>query len=123
MNIRKILLIDDDANIRKLAQMSLERVGGWEVAVVAGGQEAFDLLRTCVPDLIILDVMMPGLDGVAVLERLKSNPQTALVPVILMTAKVQTQEIDEYKKLGAVGLIEKPFDPLDLPSKIMALVK
>jgi CheY-like chemotaxis protein len=123
MNIRKILLVDDDANIRKLAKMSLERVGGWDVQVVAGGQEALDSLCGLLPDLIILDVMMPGLDGLAVLERLKGNPSTAAVPVILMTAKVQSQQISDSKALGAVGLIEKPFDPLNLHEEILAFFK
>ena len=123
MNIQKVLLVDDDPNIRKLAKMSLERVGRWQVAVAASGREALEFCRAEPPDLIVLDVMMPGLDGVMTLEQLKSDPSCSAVPVILMTAKVQTPQMDEYLGLGAAGLIIKPFDPLKLPEEILKLLK
>lgn len=119
MRIKKVLLVDDDPNIRKLAKMSLERVGKWEVAVAASGTEAIDLLAHEKPDVVLLDVMMPGVDGRATLEKLKE--QSADLPVILMTAKVQNEEIAEYLNLGAIGLIMKPFDPMLLPQEISDL--
>jgi two-component system OmpR family response regulator len=123
MNIQKVLLVDDDPNIRKLAKMSLERVGRWQVCVASSGQEALEIVEAERPDLIILDVMMPGLDGAMTLEKLKSRPTCASVPVILMTAKVQSPEMDEYLGMGAAGLIIKPFDPLKLPEEILKLLK
>jgi two-component system OmpR family response regulator len=123
MNIQKVLLIDDDPNIRKLAKMSLERVGRWQVSVASSGQEALEIVETERPDLIVLDMMMPGLDGAMTLEKLKSRPSCASVPVILMTAKVQPPQMDEYREMGAAGLIIKPFDPLKLPEEILKLLK
>lgn len=121
MNIRKVLLVDDDPNIRKLAKMSLERVGKWEVAVACSGAEAIDLLQTEQPDVVVLDVMMPGIDGRTTLAKLKA--QASSLPVILMTAKVQNEEMVEYLSLGAVGVIMKPFDPMLLPNEIRELLE
>lgn len=121
MIIKKVLLVDDDPNIRKLAKMSLERVGKWEVAVAASGMEAIELLEQEQPDVVVLDVMMPGIDGRQTLEGLKAK--AAELPVILMTAKVQSEEINEYLSLGAVGIITKPFDPMLLPKEISKLVE
>lgn len=121
MEIRTILLVDDDPNIRKLAKMSLERVGHWQVSLAASGVEAIDAVLCQKPDLVILDVMMPGIDGVTTLTKLKA--QSPKLPVILMTAKVQTEEIAEYLQLGAVGVIMKPFDPMLLPKEIIELLK
>ncbi len=120
MEIRTILLVDDDPNIRKLAKMSLERVGHWQVSLAASGVEAIDAVLCQRPDLVILDVMMPGIDGVTTLTKLKA--QSPKLPVILMTAKVQTEEIAEYLLLGAVGVIMKPFDPMLLPKEIIELL-
>jgi CheY-like chemotaxis protein len=122
MNIRRILLIDDDPNIRKLARMSLEKVGHFQVAVAASGQEALDTLLSAIPDVIVLDLMMPGLDGKQTLARLKSNGKTSSVPVVLMTAKLPGGEMDELMSMGAAGVIIKPFDPLTLPQEIVKLV-
>jgi DNA-binding response OmpR family regulator len=121
MDIKRVLLVDDDPNIRKLARMSLERVGKWEVEVAESGAEAIDIVGKYHPDLVVLDVMMPGLDGKTTLERLKQGGFSA--PVILMTAKVQNEEIEEYLTLGALGVIMKPFDPMRLPAEINELLK
>jgi CheY-like chemotaxis protein len=120
MNIKRVLLVDDDPNIRKLARMSLERVGKWEVEVAESGAEAIEIVGKYQPDLVVLDVMMPGLDGKTTLERMRQGGLDA--PVILMTAKVQPEEIEEYLKLGALGVIMKPFDPMRLPSEINELL-
>jgi CheY-like chemotaxis protein len=122
MDIRTVLLVDDDPNIRKLAKMTLERVGRWQVTVACSGGEALELLKGEMPDVVILDVMMPGLDGKSTLTHIKNDPATAHIPVILMTAKVQHQEMDEYVEMGATGVIVKPFDPLRLPDEIRQLV-
>lgn len=120
MDIKKVLLVDDDPNIRKLARMSLERVGRWEVIVAESGAEAIAMLPQERPDLVVLDVMMPGLDGRTTLTKLKEQRKD--LPVILMTAKVQAEEIAEYLSLGAVGVIMKPFDPMRLPKDISDLL-
>jgi two-component system, OmpR family, response regulator len=120
--INKVLLVDDDPNIRKLAKMSLERVGQWQVVVASSGAEALDIVSTVQPDLVLLDVMMPGLDGRTTLTELKNRPATAHLPVILMTAKVQINEHEEYLNLGAAGIIIKPFDPMSLPKEITDLL-
>jgi two-component system, OmpR family, response regulator len=120
--ISKVLLVDDDPNIRKLAKMSLERVGQWQVVVASSGAEALDIVSEVQPDVVLLDVMMPGLDGRTTLTELKNRPATAHLPVILMTAKVQSDEMDEYLTLGAAGVIIKPFDPMSLPKDIMKML-
>lgn len=122
MEIRYILLIDDDPNVRKLAKMSLEKVGRFEVTAAASGQEALEVVESRKPDVIVLDLMMPGLDGKQTLMRLKSLPAISDVPVVLLTAKLAGAEIDELLAMGAAGLIIKPFDPLKLPEEIMKLV-
>jgi two-component system, OmpR family, response regulator len=123
MKINKILVVDDDANICRLAQVALERIGGFDVEVFSSGQEVLACLPQTMPDVIILDLMMPGLDGLAVLERIKNNPATAAIPVILMTAKIDPEQIIDSKALGALGVIEKPFEPVKLPQQILAFFK
>jgi two-component system, OmpR family, response regulator len=122
LEIKKVLLIDDEPDIRTIGQMSLQMVGKWEVLMAASGLEALVLLQTQKPDLILLDVMMPGLDGPATLAKLKQSPGTANIPVIFMTAKVQRQEIEHYLKLGVCGVISKPFDPIQLPQEILQII-
>jgi CheY-like chemotaxis protein len=122
VEINKVLLVDDDPNIRKLAKMSLERVGRWAVEVASSGREALEVISIVQPDVVLLDVMMPGLDGRTTLSQLKNTPHTAHVPVILMTAKVQSDELEQYLRIGAVGVIIKPFDPMSLPGEISALL-
>ena len=101
----------------------LERVGGWQVSVVSSGEEALERAATERPDLILLDVMMPGMDGLATLGRLRACLATAQIPVILLTARAQSHEVEGYLKLGATGVIRKPFDPLTLPEDIRRIVR
>jgi two-component system, OmpR family, response regulator len=121
MNIEKVLMIEDDANIRLIAEIALEGVGNWTVLLADCGETGIETALAEKPDLILLDVMMPGMDGPTTLARLKElmNP---LPPVIFMTAKVQSTEIAYYQGLGAAGVIRKPFDPITLPDQIMALL-
>jgi two-component system OmpR family response regulator len=119
---RNVLLVDDDGNIRMVAQMALEDVAGWNVIAVESGAEALKVLADVRPDLILLDMMMPGMDGKTTLAKLHAEG-FADIPVIFMTAKVQSDEIDEYKALGAVGVITKPFDPMKLADDIERTLK
>lgn len=119
--MQKILLVDDDPHIREIAQISLE--DDFNVVLAASGPEALQLSQVENPDLIILDMMMPGMDGVTTLAKLRENAQTANIPVIFMTAKVQAQELDSYRALDVAGVLSKPFDPMKLPGEIRRIVE
>ena len=121
-HIERILMVDDDPAIRKIGEICLSRVGRWEVKIASSGHEALEIGPDFRPDVILLDVMMPGMDGPATLKRLQENAQVCATPVIFMTAKVQSHEIDAYSKLGAAGVISKPFDPMTLPSEIKQIL-
>ena len=110
-----LLLIDDDSKLTTPLRSSFERAG-YDVSVAPDGHTGLSKALIENPDVVVLDVMMPGVDGRATLERLKER--FAELPVILMTAKVQNEEIEEYLNLGAIGLIMKPFDPMLLPKEI-----
>lgn len=114
--MKKVILVDDDDNIRMLAEMSLE--DDFDLVVVSSGEQALQEAQTQMPDLILLDMMMPNMDGKETLEKLRQCQTTASVPVIFMTAKVQRHEVEEYLKLGIAGVIIKPFDPISLPGQI-----
>lgn len=116
--ITKVLLVDDEPDIRRIGKLSLEAVGKWTVVMAASGLEAIEVARRELPDLIILDVMMPDLDGPTTYGRLQAEPALAGIPVIFMTAKVQKAEIARYLQLGAAGVVSKPFDPMTLPDQI-----
>ena len=122
MTIRKVLLVDDEDDIRTIGQLSLSRVGKWETVLASNGAEALQKAAAERPDVILLDVMMPGMDGPTTLARLREQPATAQTPVIFMTAKIQKHEVARYLELGAVGVIGKPFEPLTLPADIKKLV-
>ncbi len=122
MDARRLLLIDDDDDIRDVAAMALEEVGGFEVQAASGGMAGLELARDHAFDVIILDLMMPQLDGVATFERLKSDPATAAIPVIFMTATARSGEHDKLRALGAAGVIGKPFDPFQLPKIITSML-
>ncbi|WP_224240650.1 response regulator [Hyalangium gracile] len=122
MPIRKVLLVDDEEDIRTVGHLSLSRVGGWETVLAASGAEALTRAVTERPDLILLDVMMPGMDGPSTFSHLRAQEATARTPIIFMTAKIQKQEVARYLELGALGVISKPFDPMTLPSEIKRLL-
>lgn len=121
-NIKQVLLVDDDLNIRTLAQMGLEGLTDWKVELAASGAEAIDKANEIKPDLIILDVMMPGMDGPTTLSELRKVDSLNSIPVIFMTAKAQTHELELYQKMGAKGIITKPFDPMTLPDDIQGIL-
>ena len=114
----RILYVEDEPDIRTIAKIALEKIGGFTVRVCGSGREALDAVSGFAPDCVILDVMMPGMDGPSTLAALRALPASANVPVIFMTAKVQSSEIAQYKALGALDVIVKPFDPLSLASTI-----
>lgn len=114
MTIRKVLMVDDEPDIRRVGQMSLELVGKRQVFLAASGREAVALAAREKPDVILLDVMMPDLDGPATMGLLRAQASTAAIPVIFMTAKVERHEMERYLSLGAAGVIHKPFDPMTL---------
>jgi CheY-like chemotaxis protein len=116
--IGSVLIVDDDDNIRLIAQMSLEGLTSWKIQEARNGKEALTILETNLPDVILLDVMMPDMTGVDMFGKAKENLGAALPLVIFMTAKVQSNEIEKYRALGAAGVIMKPFDPMKLPEQI-----
>jgi CheY-like chemotaxis protein len=121
--IRTVLLVDDDDDIRTIARIALARLGGWETLLAGSGPEALRIATEKVPDLIVLDVMMPHMDGPAVLAALRADPRTARVPVVFLTARVRRGDAGHFAALGALGAIAKPFDPTRLPAELMRLVE
>jgi two-component system, OmpR family, response regulator len=119
----RILFVEDDLDIQVIAQMALEELGGFTVMVCSSGKEALEKASLFKPDMILLDVMMPGIDGPDTLKRLRELPQTVDTPAVFMTAKVQTHEVEQYRHMGAVDVIAKPFDPMILSSTINTIWK
>lgn len=120
--LNKILYVEDDADIQTVAQIALEMVGGFSLKTCSSGQQALDEVQQgFVPDLLLLDVMMPNMDGPTTLAALRKIATTASTPVIFMTAKVQTVEMEHYLSLGAIGVIAKPFDPMELANQVRQL--
>lgn len=109
-----VLIIDDEEDIRELARISLERVGGLQVLAAASGPEGLELAASAHPDAIVLDAMMPGMDGPETLTKLKADSATEPIPVVFLTGSVQEVERDRFMSLGAVGILPKPFDPMKL---------
>ncbi|WP_304640275.1 response regulator [Pseudomonas sp.] len=121
MTLTRIMHIEDDPSIQEVVRIALEIVGGMTVCTCSSGPEGLAKAASYAPELILLDVMMPGMDGPQTLLQLRAAPATRDIPVIFMTAKVQPSEISEYQRLGALGVIVKPFDPMTLSDQIRAL--
>jgi len=119
--LNKLLLVDDDAMIRRIAAISLGRVGNWDVSTAESGVRALELLETYRPDVIMLDVMMPELDGPGTFQAIRAMGEFAKTPIIFMTAKVQTHEVQNYYRLGISGVIIKPFDPLTISAEVESI--
>jgi CheY-like chemotaxis protein len=117
MKLQDILVVEDDPAIQTVAKMALELVGGFNVRVCSSGEEALEAARSG-PQLILLDVMMPGMDGPTVLKRLRASPDTQHIPVVFMTAKVQSFEIEQLRGLGALDVIAKPFEAMTLSQTV-----
>lgn len=116
--INKILLIEDEPDIQTIVTISLETIGGYKVKSCSSGYEALEIIKEYNPDLILLDVMMPGMDGPTTLKAIHEMPEFSSLPVIFMTAKAQAQEIYNYTNTGAIDVIIKPFDPMTLSNTI-----
>ncbi|WP_326914859.1 response regulator [Sphingopyxis chilensis] len=114
----RILYIDDEADIREIAQMALELDSAFAVRTSASGREGIAAARDWAPALILLDVMMPELDGPAVLGLLRDDPATSKIPIVFITARTQAQEVAHLQALGARGVIAKPFDPMTLAGQV-----
>ena len=119
--LNTILYVEDEADIRTVAQLALETVGGFTLTVCSSGEEAVQVGPSSRPDLILLDVMMPGMDGPTTLAALRKDPALADTPVMFMTAKVQPSEIQQYRDLGALDVIAKPFDPMTLADQVRGI--
>jgi CheY-like chemotaxis protein len=119
---KRILLIDDEENLVSVIAICLQKLGGWTVLTAASGLEGLRCAETEQPDAILLDVMMPDLDGLAVLRRLKENPKTQNIPVIFITAKMQATHQSEYAQLNLAGVLAKPFDPLELAKRVAKIL-
>jgi two-component system OmpR family response regulator len=117
----RILYVEDEDDIRMVGEMSLAEVGGFDVRACSSGEEAIAVAEEFAPDLMVLDVMMPGMDGPSVLKALRALPALAAVPAIFMTAKIMPAEIAELKAAGALDVVPKPFDPMTLPEEIRAI--
>jgi CheY-like chemotaxis protein len=119
--LNRILVVDDDPAVRELAQLALEGVGGFTVRVCASGHEALDAAGDFRPDLVLLDELMSGMDGLATLRALRARPETADVPVIFLTARTRGDDLHRYRAAGAAGLIAKPFSPMALADEVRQL--
>ena len=117
-HLTRILYVEDEPDIRAIGKMALEAVGGFEVVACASGAEALAAAAAAKPDLLLLDVMMPGMDGPATLKALRATSLNADTPAIFMTAKVQSNEVAHFKALGALAVIPKPFDPMQVSDEI-----
>lgn len=119
--LNRILYVEDEEDIRRIARLSLERFGKFTVEVVGDPLKAMDAIAAFGPDLVILDWMMPGMDGPTLFRRIKENECTKHLPVVFMTAKASGAELAELRQLGAAGTISKPFAPKDLPEQLRAI--
>ncbi len=122
MPARRVLVVDDDDAIREVAQMALEIVGGFRVLTASSGSEAWKIAVDELPDALLLDVMMPGMDGPTLLSRLRGNPDTQHLPVVFLTAKIQAGDRRDWDSLDISGIISKPFDPMKLPADMSRLL-
>jgi DNA-binding response OmpR family regulator len=120
--IKNVLLVDDDTNITFLTKVALEGLTDWKVESAVSGAEAIEKAGRTRPDLILLDVMMPGMDGRMTYARLRENRALCATHIIFLTAKAESTEIDDFRKLGADGVIIKPFDPITLVEEIDLLI-
>ncbi len=120
MTLRQILVIDDEATVREVVSLCLTKLGGWEVLLAGSGQEGLTLAQTAQPDAIVLDMRMPGMDGIAVLQHLRAEPTTQAIPVVMLTANPNLPTSPLFSELGVVAAIGKPFEPILLVRQIAA---
>ena len=119
--LNRICYVEDDEDIQRIVRLSLERVGKMTVQIVGDPNTAIDAMKAFGPDLVLLDWMMPGMDGPTLFRAMKQLPETSALPVVFITAKASQTELDELARLGAAGAISKPFSPKDLPDQLRAI--
>jgi CheY-like chemotaxis protein len=119
---KSVLVVDDEEDIRAIAQLGLEMGGGWTVFTASSGQEALQMAADRQPDVILLDLMMPDMDGRETLQKLKANSLTQDIPVILLTAKIQKSERESFDDLDVAAVFAKPFRPMQLPEQISEIL-
>lgn len=119
--LERICYVEDDEDIQRIVRMSLERVGKMTVQIVTDPLVAIGAMTAFKPDLVMLDWMMPGMDGPTLFREMKKRPEVAALPVVFITAKAAQRDLEELKTLGAAGTISKPFSPKDLPEQLRAI--
>jgi len=119
--LNRICYVEDDEDIQKIVRMSLERIGKMTVEVVSDPLRAIEAIKAFRPELVMLDWMMPGMDGPTLFRKMKELPGVRELPVVFITAKASQTELDELRALGAAGTISKPFSPRDLPEQLRAI--
>ena len=116
--LSKVCYVEDDQDIQRIVRLSLERVGKMTVEIIGDPMIAIDAMKRFAPDLVLLDWMMPGMDGPTLFRQMRQHPELAALPVVFITAKASHAEMDELASLGAAGAISKPFSPKDLPDQL-----
>ena len=119
--LNKICYVEDDEDIQRIVRMSLERVGKMQVCVCSDPLQAIGKMIEFKPELVMLDWMMPAMDGPTLFRHMKQNPETSALPVVFITAKATHKDMEELMTLGAAGTISKPFSPKDLPDQLRAI--
>jgi len=119
---KSILLIDDEPNLAEVIAVCLESFKGWQVCIVNSGKEGLEIVEALAPDAILLDVMMPEMDGITVFQQFQENAATQNIPVILLTAKVQASDRFRFSQLGVAGVIAKPFEPIKISDQIAQIL-
>jgi two-component system, OmpR family, alkaline phosphatase synthesis response regulator PhoP len=122
MPTKRILIVDDEAAIQTVVQFGIRMVAGWDVLTASSGLKGIEIAQTEQPDAILLDAIMPEMDGFATFKALQSNPETKQIPVIFLTAKAQESERQQFEDMGASGAIAKPFNALDLTDQIAKIL-
>ena len=121
--LNRICYVEDDVDIQRIVRLSLEKIGKMTVEIVGDPLVAIDAITRFGPDLVMLDWMMPGLDGPALYRKMKEKPETSALPVVFITAKASPKELEELTRMGAAGTISKPFSPRDLPDQLREIWK
>ena len=119
---KKILIVDDEDDIREVAKASLELVGGLEVTTASSGCQGIEMAKTVQPDAILLDVMMPDMDGPTTFQNIRSGSRTRNIPVILLTAKTRNEDLQQLEALGVTGILEKPFNPMTISQDLINIL-
>jgi two-component system, OmpR family, alkaline phosphatase synthesis response regulator PhoP len=122
METKRVLIIDDEETIQTVVKFGIKLAAGWEVLTASSGPQGIQTAQSEMLDVILLDVMMPDMDGIATFQALQTHPETEQIPVIFLTAKAQTAEKSQFNDLGVSGIITKPFNSLDLPGQITKIL-